>query len=323
YNRRPVGWVLSIGQTDAGRSVPDKFHQFELAPSKEVEFMREDVSTNRWGMRDRDYKKKKPPGVYRVALLGSSITMGWGVGDNETYENLLEDRLNREHSGELYERFELLNFSVPGYADFQKLWAFERALEFGPDVILWEVHATGYTWMVNHLARVIRMNVPIPYPDLQKMLEANGISARTSGLTMRSKLRALAPELLSWIWVRMLRECAARGIRLQAVILPRADQMRADEEHLAEMARYAREAGLPVLDLSKAFRKVTNRRTVATAPGDAHPNAYGHRLLAEELYHQMLELPDWQTVLGEPPRQAARAETAGATTAAQHNSDGL
>jgi hypothetical protein len=205
-----------------------------------------------------------------------------------------------------------LNFAVAGYADFQKLWMFERALEFEPDVILWEMHATGYTWMVNHLTRVIRKNVPIPYPELREMLEAEGISARTSGLTMRSRLREVAPELLGWIWDRMQRECDERGIRLQVVILPRADSMRSDQANLAEMANYAHQAGLPVLDLSKAFHKVADRTTVATAPGDAHPNAYGHRLLAEALYRQMLDLPHWQMVFGEQPGEAAREETASA-----------
>ena len=323
YNRRPVGWVMRISQTEAGNPMPNKFHQFELAPSKHVEFMGAEVSTNRWAMRDRDYDKKKPPGTYRVALLGSSISMGWGVEDDESYENLLEDRINGEHAGQRYERFEFLNFSVPGYADFQKLSMFERALEFEPDVILWEMHATGYTWMVNHLSRVVSLNVPIPYPDLRELLEANGINTGTSGLTIRSKLRELGPKLLSWIWDRMQRECERRGIRLQVVILPRADQIRLDEAQLAAMADYAHRAGLPVLDLSKAFRKVTVRSTVAITPGDAHPNAYGHRLLADELYKQMLNLPNWQMVLGKQPRQEARANTAGAAAAARHNSDGL
>jgi hypothetical protein len=308
YNRRPTNWVLSIGQTDAGRSVPDKFHQFELVPSKRVEFLNQEVSTNRWGMRDRDYEQKKPPGVYRVAILGSSISMGWGVADDESYENLLEDRLNSEFGAGSYERVEILNFSVAGFSDFQKLWAFERALDFEPDVVLWEMHATGHTWMVNHLTRVLRQKVPIPYPELREILDAHGISGRISGLTMRSRLREMSPELLSWIWDRMKRECDARGIELEVVLLPRADSMRADNERLAEMGEFARAAGLPVLDLRRAFSGVADRSSVATAPGDAHPNAYGHRLLADELRDEMLTLAHWQTVLGERQADSQQAE---------------
>jgi hypothetical protein len=97
------------------------------------------------------------------------------------------------------------------------------------------------------------------------------------------------------------------------VIIPRADQMRIDEEHLAEMADFARKSGLPVLDLSKPFREARDRRTVAVAPGDAHPNAEGHRLLADALYQQMLAAPSWQAKLG--------AATSAATV--RHDGDAL
>jgi hypothetical protein len=234
--------------------------------------------------------------------------MGWGVADGDSYENVLEERLNREFGGKKYERFELLNFAVAGFSGFQKLWAFERALEFEPDLILWETHATAHTWMVNHLTRIVRKNVPIPYPELREMLEANGITARTSGLTMRSRLREMSPELLMWIWNRVERECGARGIELQVMLVPRADSMRADMENLAEMGDLAGQAGLPVLDLSKAFRGESDRSVVATAPGDAHPNAYGHRLLADELYSQMMKLPYWQTIFGEQSNATAPVE---------------
>ena len=57
------------------------------------------MSINRWGMRDRDYEQTPAPDTYRIALTGPSFVMGSGVADNEVFEWLLEDRLNREHAG--------------------------------------------------------------------------------------------------------------------------------------------------------------------------------------------------------------------------------
>ena len=34
-----------------------------------------------------------------MALLGPSTVMGWGVADGETFEALLEERLNEEAAG--------------------------------------------------------------------------------------------------------------------------------------------------------------------------------------------------------------------------------
>ena len=36
----------------------------------------------------------RAPGTYRIALLGASTVMGWGVGDDEAFEALVERRLN-------------------------------------------------------------------------------------------------------------------------------------------------------------------------------------------------------------------------------------
>jgi hypothetical protein len=52
-------------------------------------------ATNRWGMRDHDYSLAKPPHTLRMALLGPSDIMGAGVSDSQTFDAVLEARLNR------------------------------------------------------------------------------------------------------------------------------------------------------------------------------------------------------------------------------------
>src|SRR5207249_10150653 len=43
------------------------------------------LTINNFGMRDRpDRTLEKPPGTCRLAVVGSSIVMGFGVGDDET-----------------------------------------------------------------------------------------------------------------------------------------------------------------------------------------------------------------------------------------------
>ncbi len=46
-------------------------------------------------MRDRDYPTAKPPGTFRIALVGDSIAAGWGVDDGEGFEPSLERRAGR------------------------------------------------------------------------------------------------------------------------------------------------------------------------------------------------------------------------------------
>jgi hypothetical protein len=56
------------------------------------------------------------------------------------------------------------------------------------------------------------------------------------------------------------------------------------------VTRLARAAGGEVIDLSPAFDSVTNRNTLMIAKWDHHTTAFGHRLLADKLYHGLVPL---------------------------------
>lgn len=298
YNFKPKEGRFKLGETPAGHHVPDKFHQLELVPLIQIEFRGATFTTNRWAMRDRDYELQKPPGVFRIAILGASTDMGAGVADDETYENLVEDRLNREFAGRTYARFEVLNFSIGGYRDFQKLWLFDRAVEFQPDVVIWVSSPSDNVWAVRHLANVIKADVPIPYPDLRQRLEDEGLNARSNGFEISAKLWQMMPELQVWMWNKVKQESIQRGATAQVILFPRLDRIREDRAYYGLLMQYAQQVGLPVLDLTKAYDSVKDRKSLQIAPWDDHPKAEGHRLLAETLYQQMMASPFWQTVLG-------------------------
>ena len=90
YSKKPTNWLVDEG---AGlKRFVGGFSQVELIPSFASTTRYGIVSTNRWGMRDQDYENVPRTGTYRVAVLGASSVMGWGVGDGETFEALVEAR---------------------------------------------------------------------------------------------------------------------------------------------------------------------------------------------------------------------------------------
>ncbi len=108
----------------------------ELQPSIAVLFHGAPFHTNRWGMRGKDYEMKPPPGTCRIALIGSSPELGSGVSDDQVWATILENQLNRENDRKKVAQYEILNFSVGGYAALQRLRAFEtKALSFDPDIV--------------------------------------------------------------------------------------------------------------------------------------------------------------------------------------------
>jgi len=105
---------------------------YELNPGAH----RGDVSINAWGMRDDPTTLEKPPGCFRIAFVGDSISCGLGICEKRIlYHDVLERELNA--GAPPGRRFECLNFSANGYSIGQELRLFERRVRaFDPDVVV-------------------------------------------------------------------------------------------------------------------------------------------------------------------------------------------
>lgn len=92
------------------------------------------VSENRWGFREREFVSPKPQGLYRIMVLGDSMTWGIGLPVEARYSDQLEGLLQREFP---MKRFEVLNFSRPGISttvERDVLREFKRLAQ--PDLII-------------------------------------------------------------------------------------------------------------------------------------------------------------------------------------------
>lgn len=92
------------------------------------------VATNRWGFRDVDYPAtEKAPGVYRVAFIGDSVTLGMGVVPEETFVARVGAM-----AAAAGRNAQTLNFAVDGYNALQigeLLTA--KVLAFQPDQVVY------------------------------------------------------------------------------------------------------------------------------------------------------------------------------------------
>jgi lysophospholipase L1-like esterase len=70
------------------------------------------VVNNKYGFRERDFDIPDPK-VYRIMVLGDSLTWGAGLDINERYTNLAESYLNQAFPER---KFEVLNFGLSGGA---------------------------------------------------------------------------------------------------------------------------------------------------------------------------------------------------------------
>jgi hypothetical protein len=253
------------------------------------------IRSNSLGMRDREYDAIKPPNTYRIVLLGASHDQGSGVKEDETYENLVEDRLNHELPDSHYSRYEILNMSVGMSGLFQRLLRLEQqGFQFKPDAVILCVAAADEQFLFRHLSRTLSLGIEPP-SDYRQILEqvtrSAGIHGKMPEVMIERRLQPYGDELYEWAFQRFAQQCKQRGIHPLVIYRPApVDFQGVEQADRSEVIRLARAAGLEVIDLSPAFDSVTDRNTLMIAKWDDHTTAFGHRLLAGKLYDSLVPL---------------------------------
>jgi len=91
------------------------------------------VHINSLGIRDPERVRDKPAGAFRIAVFGDSMTEGVQVNLDQTFTQLLEQRL----SSALGRRVEVWNFGVNGYGPLQEYLLFKAQFaEVKPDLVI-------------------------------------------------------------------------------------------------------------------------------------------------------------------------------------------
>jgi hypothetical protein len=110
---------------------------YQYKPNLDRTFRAIHFRTNSRGFRDGEYPFDKPPGIRRVAVIGSSFALPAGVEIEDAFHSLLERRLTAEFPATSYE---FLNFAVGAHGPSQMIAILlRRALAYDPDLILFSL----------------------------------------------------------------------------------------------------------------------------------------------------------------------------------------
>jgi HEAT repeat protein/lysophospholipase L1-like esterase len=234
------------------------------------------------GLRDREHDLAKPPGVRRIVCLGDSTTLGWGIGPEQAYPQVLEELL--ESAGEPSEVF---NVGLGGWSTRQERIAYRRiARKYRPDVVLLGLCLNDVAEMQNNLSRppgwlaalhrrsaLVRRVVRADEREIAEVEEL--FRARDSPKVRAGFLRMFEE-------VRLLRQEVERdGARFAVLVFPFRFQVepKPPPPTVQEtIAAFCREERLSCLDLLPAIRR---------AGPDAfhdidHFSVAGARVVAEE-----------------------------------------
>jgi hypothetical protein len=288
YAKKPRNW-LDVENAALKRFVGG-FVQTELIPSSVASTRYGTVTINRWGMRDQDYAEEPNPQAFRAVLLGASSLMGWGVADGETFEALLESRLNRELSGATFAKYELLNYGVPGYYPPQQLVNLERALRMHPNAVMFIATGREPSRSVNYLAEVIHKGIDIPFPALREIVARAGVVKGMKEAEAQQRLMPYAREILLYVYTHIAERANRQHMKAIWVFLPQVREGSWQEE-TADTIQTAEVAGFTVINLEDIYKgkdPAANR----LAEWDEHPNTLGHQLIADHLFERLSEQRD-------------------------------
>ncbi|MCG3119045.1 MAG: hypothetical protein ALAOOOJD_01373 [bacterium] len=287
YMQKPDDWI-PLEETSAVRQTHD-FRKYELVPLLNGTVKHAPFITNRWGMRDDDYEQMPPANTYRIAMIGASVAQGSGVLHEESFEYLVEKRLNQEPRGGKYAKYEILNFAVGGYNILQQLAALEnKVFDFKPDMLFCMSHTRDEDRLFKFL-----LETPfqaIPYEGVRQIMRTAGVTADMKTNRAAKLLEPYNGEIMSWAYQRIVENCRARGVVPVWICLPSEPGLK-DTKRAASLAAVAAEAGFIVLNLIDAYDSAPGAYLQVT-PWDKHPNAKGHRLIANRIYAALLENQD-------------------------------
>ncbi|MGD8374555.1 MAG: SGNH/GDSL hydrolase family protein [Acidobacteriota bacterium] len=291
FDRRGEGIIVDSSDPAIRKELPRNFDGLMLGAR---------VRTNSFGMRGAETTLRKPPGTFRIAVLGDSWAFGWGVEQGEDFPSVLEDLLEDRHDAGGV-RFEVLNFSVFAYNTLQELAVLRsRALAFEPDLV---IVAFNLNDVEGHLPPRAR------HRDLAstiRHLEQEAVSGSHLVRLIDDRLRRLAlrmnlerpdkvehyeglyrPDSAAWARVREalaeMRDLSrAAGAGIYLVNCPWISVLTPENPYLdinRKVVETAESLGIPAFDLFDTFEG-HDAAELRISPLDGHPRAEGHRMAA-------------------------------------------
>lgn len=260
---------------------PDPLLGHEHIPSSEALLQSVRIRTNSWGLRGGEVAPQ--PHGRRILFLGSSITLGWGVAEEET----LVGRLQKAFADK-GEDTEVLNAGIGNYNAPRYVRRFQTRLEglHPTDIVIQyflrdaeELDAGGGNWLLRNSQLAVT-----------GWVVGNGLLRRGGERSLIDHYRAVYADGAPG-YVAMEQNLTAlaqyakdNNIRVFLAMTPDVhDLINYPFGFVHDKIKVlAARLGFTYIDLFPALQGLTPQQ-IWSLPNDPHPNALGHQRMAEAL----------------------------------------
>jgi len=296
---------------------PDLPWLFELLPGAEGRISETGAAfyrINPDGLRDSVYTRPKPDGVFRVVVMGDSVSFGYGVEEAEAYPQVLEELLSELVPDS---RVEVVNLAVGGYNAYNEAKLLEGVgRSYEPDLVLVQFCINDLNDPTLHFdaqTRIALSAIPdAAFPDPSQRRGSAHVPSRGLRWCRASKLCAIMQDLWitktvpdfddqarrdavafieardrpEWRWLEALYQEMAEvantgGASFAILAFPYQKQLAESPPHpvQVQLASLGREHGWPVIDPLAAFQEAHMAGTPIFIDW-WHPTSAGHRIAA-------------------------------------------
>jgi hypothetical protein len=151
-------WVIvDYTQMNWYRRVPISGVPYLFKPNLHTSWGLGRIATDEFGLRN-EHPVEKPEGVYRILMLGDSVTFGFGVDQAQSFPAVLERLLNENNKT----KYQIINAGVPGYSIRDEGALLPTLLaRYKPDLVLWIVTSNDYddSFGIDDGGRIVFSNV--------------------------------------------------------------------------------------------------------------------------------------------------------------------
>ncbi|MFN4762619.1 SGNH/GDSL hydrolase family protein [Gillisia sp. Q332] len=246
--------------------------------NKESTLQNIEIKLNSLGMRSPEPNPDKK----KILFIGSSISLGWGIENEESFAEILNTKLNEDGLN-----YQVLNASVGNYNTFRYVENFLRnQTAIDPEIIVINYFLNDAEILPMGSGNFLLKNSELAASltiAIKKMLANNnkGLQEHYNAL--------YDPEnegfqIMENSLAKLAQYAKSKEIKVYLVMIPDIHFLQ-DYPFLPvhnKMKAISKNYGFEFIDLFDTLENV-NFDQLQIIPGDSHPNEYGHKLIGNKL----------------------------------------
>jgi hypothetical protein len=266
--------------------------RYEHVPNASMELMRRRMTFDGLGNRNSELTNPKAENERRLYFMGTSIMLGWGVGDNETMAADVERRLLERKSPETKLSYRTINAGVAGFNTAKELALLRHQFpRVKPDAVIMQYHLRDsepereisdsqflqYSYLAAYLyqyARGFQAGEATSIKEHYRTLHKDGQAGWEQSKKAVRELQTLSHQ---------------EGFQLAVLIIPDLRNPARDgpfQPIYGSIKRFFLELGIAVIDPHEAVENFVGESPQESwvHPSDPHPNANIQRIFGQAVY---------------------------------------